>query len=212
MADIYEDLSKSLITGNLTGIKRLTQQALDQGLKAKDVLDKGLLPGMDVVGQRFKTGEMFMPEVIYSAKTMHAAMEVLKPLLMGDDVEGTGVLVIGTVEGDLHDIGKNLVAMMMEGAGFTVIDLGTNVKSQTFVDAVKQHKPNLVGLSALLTTTMPKMKETIDSLKEAGLRDRVKVIIGGAPVTAEFMSRIGADGYGINAGAAVENAKTLVGK
>jgi 5-methyltetrahydrofolate--homocysteine methyltransferase len=212
MADIYEDLSKSLITGNLTGIKRLTQQALDQGLKAKDVLDKGLLPGMDVVGQRFKTGEMFMPEVIYSAKTMHAAMEVLKPLLMGDDVEGTGVLVIGTVEGDLHDIGKNLVAMMMEGAGFTVIDLGTNVKSQTFVDAVKQHKPNLVGLSALLTTTMPKMKETIDSLKEAGLRDRVKVIIGGAPVTAEFMSRIGADGYGINAGAAVENAKTLLGK
>jgi 5-methyltetrahydrofolate--homocysteine methyltransferase len=212
MADIYEDLSKSLITGNLTGIKRLTQQALDQGLKAKDVLEKGLLPGMDVVGQRFKTGEMFMPEVIYSAKTMHAAMEVLKPLLMGDDVEGTGVLVIGTVEGDLHDIGKNLVAMMMEGAGFTVIDLGTNVKSQTFVDAVKQHKPNLVGLSALLTTTMPKMKETIDSLKEAGLRDRVKVIIGGAPVTAEFMSRIGADGYGINAGAAVENAKTLLGK
>jgi 5-methyltetrahydrofolate--homocysteine methyltransferase len=212
MADIYEDLSKSLITGNLTGIKRLTQQALDQGLKAKDVLDKGLLPGMDVVGQRFKTGEMFMPEVIYSAKTMHAAMEVLKPLLMGDDAEGTGVLVIGTVEGDLHDIGKNLVAMMMEGAGFTVIDLGTNVKSQTFVDAVKQHKPNLVGLSALLTTTMPKMKETIDSLKEAGLRDRVKVIIGGAPVTAEFMSRIGADGYGINAGAAVENAKTLLGK
>jgi len=212
MADIYEDLSKSLITGNLTGIKRLTQQALDQGLKAKDVLEKGLLPGMDVVGQRFKTGEMFMPEVIYSAKTMHAAMEVLKPLLMGDDAEGTGVLVIGTVEGDLHDIGKNLVAMMMEGAGFTVIDLGTNVKSQTFVDAVKQHKPNLVGLSALLTTTMPKMKETIDSLKEAGLRDRVKVIIGGAPVTAEFMSRIGADGYGINAGAAVENAKTLLGK
>jgi 5-methyltetrahydrofolate--homocysteine methyltransferase len=212
MADIYEDLSKSLITGNLEGIKKLTQQALDQGLKAKDVLDKGLLPGMDVVGQRFKTGEMFMPEVIYSAKTMHAAMEVLKPLLMGDDAEGTGVLVIGTVEGDLHDIGKNLVAMMMEGAGFTVIDLGTNVKSQTFVDAVKQHKPNLVGLSALLTTTMPKMKETIDSLKEAGLRDRVKVIIGGAPVTAEFMSRIGADGYGINAGAAVENAKTLLGK
>ena len=212
MADIYEELSQSVITGNLEGIKKLTQQALDQGSKAKDVLDKGLLPGMDVVGQRFKTGEMFMPEVIYSAKTMHAAMGVLKPRLMGDDVQGSGVLVIGTVEGDLHDIGKNLVAMMMEGAGFTVIDLGTSVKSQTFVDAVREHKPKIVGMSALLTTTMPKMKETIDALKEAGLRDRVKVMIGGAPVTEEFMSRIGADGHGINAGAAVENAKKLVGK
>jgi 5-methyltetrahydrofolate--homocysteine methyltransferase len=212
MADIYEDLSKSVMTGDLTGAKRLTQEALDQGFKAKDVLDKGLLPGMAVVGQRFKTGEMFMPEVLFSAKTMHLAMEILKPLLVGSDAEGLGVMVIGTVEGDLHDIGKNLVAMMMEGSGFTVVDLGTNVKSQTFVDAVKQHKPNLVGMSALLTTTMPKMKETIDALKEAGLRNRVKVMIGGAPVTAEFMSRIGADGFGINAGAAVENAKKLVGK
>ncbi len=210
MSDIYEDISNSVITGNLAGVKKLMQQALDQGIHAKEVLDKGLLPGMDVVGKRFKTGEMWMPEVIFSAKTMHAAMEILKPFLAEGDTHGIGSVVIGTVEGDVHDIGKNLVAIMMEGAGFKVIDLGTNVKAQTFVKAVEQHKPDILGMSALLTTTMPKMKETIDALKWAGLREQVKVMVGGAPVTQDFVKQIGADGYGINAGDAIENAKKLV--
>jgi corrinoid protein of di/trimethylamine methyltransferase len=212
MADIYEELSRALITGDLQGAKKLTQDALNQRLKPKDILDKGLLPGLEIVGQRFKTGEMFMPEVVFSAKTMHAAMAILKPFLTEADSAGMGLVVIGTVEGDLHDIGKNMVAMMLEGAGFKVIDLGTNVKAHAFVDAAKQHKPQILGMSALLTTTMPKMKETIDALVEAGIRQQVQVMVGGAPVTVEFVKKIGADGYGINAGAAIENAKKLVGK
>lgn len=210
MAEILEKISESVIHADLEGVKKLTQQALDHGHVAKDILDNGLLPGLDIVGKRFKTGEMFMPEVIYSAKAMHAAMEILRGLLTEGDAHGTGSVVIGTVEGDLHDIGKNLVAMMMEGAGFKIINLGTNVKANTFVEAVRQHKPDIVGMSALLSTTMPKMKETLDALTEAGLRNRVKVMIGGAPVTEAFVKRIGADGYGINAGDAVENAKKLL--
>ena len=210
MADLYEEISNLVITANMEGVKKAVRQALAQGIPAKDVLDKGLLPGMDVVGKRFKTGEMFMPEVIFSAKTMHAAMEILKPSLTEGDTHSTGSVIIGTVEGDLHDIGKNLVAMMMEGAGFKVINLGTNVKAQTFLNAVKEHKPNILGMSALLTTTMPKMKETIEVLKEAGLRDQVKVMLGGAPVTQSFVNQVGADGFGMNAGDAVQQAKKLV--
>lgn len=210
MADIYEEISNLVITANVEGIKKAVRQALDQGIPAKDVLDKGLLPGMDVVGKRFKTGEMFMPEVIVSAKTMHAAMDILKPTLTEGDTRGSGSVIIGTVEGDLHDIGKNLVAMMLEGAGFKVMNLGTNIKAQTFVKAVEEHKPDILGLSALLTTTMPKMKETIDALKSAGLREQVKVMLGGAPVTQGFVNQIGADGFGMNAGDAVQKAKELV--
>jgi 5-methyltetrahydrofolate--homocysteine methyltransferase len=212
MAEIYGKISELLISGNIEEVQRLTRQALDEGVGPGEVLQKGLLPGMDVVGQRFKACEMFIPEVLRSAKTMHAAMEILRPLLSEADAAGMGTVVIGTVEGDLHDIGKNLVAMMLEGAGFTVVDLGTDVKPERFVKAVKEHRPAILGMSALLTTTMPKMGETVNALREAGIRDRIKVMAGGAPVTQEFVEQMGGDAYGSNATAAVEKAKMLMGR
>lgn len=212
MSELYGRMSEVLISGDIEEIKRLTQQALDSGAQAKEILEKGLLPGMDIVGQRFKACEMFIPEVLRSAKTMHAAMDILRPLLSESDAAGSGTVVIGTVEGDLHDIGKNLVGMMLEGAGFKVVDLGADVKPQDFVEASKEHKPQILGMSALLTTTMPKMGETINALREAGIRDQIKVMAGGAPVTQDFVEEIGGDAYGSNATAAVEKAKTLVGR
>jgi corrinoid protein of di/trimethylamine methyltransferase len=212
MSELYGKMSEVLISGGIEEIKQLTQQALDGGAEAKAVLEGGLLPGMDIVGQRFKACEMFIPEVLRSAKTMQASMEILRPLLSDADAAGAGMVIVGTVEGDLHDIGKNLVGMMLEGAGFRVVDLGTDVKPQDFVEAAKEHKPNIVGMSALLTTTMPKMGETVNALKEAGIRDQIKVMAGGAPVTQDFVDEIGADAYGSNATAAVEKAKSLVGK
>src|SRR5210317_1883052 len=161
MSELYEKMAKELIAGNEAEVKKLTQEAVDGGATAREVLDNGLLAGMDVVGKRFKAGDMFIPEVLLCARTMHGAMDILKPLLSEADSKGAGKVVIGTVEGDLHDIGKNLVAMMMQGSGFKVIDLGVNLKPQAFVDAVKEHKPDIIGMSALLTTTMPKMEETI---------------------------------------------------
>ena len=207
MSELYGRMSGELVSGNIEEIKKLTQQALDEGTPAQEILEKGLLPGMDIVGQRFKAAEMFIPEVLRSAKAMHAAMEILRPLLSESEAAAAGTVVIGTVEGDLHDIGKNLVAMMLEGVGFKVVDLGSNVKPQAFVEAAKEHKPNIIGMSALLTTTMPKMGETIHALKEAGIRDQIKVMAGGAPVTQEFVDEIGADTYGANAAAAVEKAR-----
>ncbi|MCX6028070.1 MAG: corrinoid protein [Chloroflexi bacterium] len=211
MSEMYGQLSVAVLGGSLKEIKKLTQMALDGGASAQQVLDLGLLPGMDEVGKRFKVGAMFIPEVLLSAKTMTAAMELLKPLLAQTEGGGRGTVVIGTVQGDLHNIGKNLVAMMLEGAGFTVVDLGIDVKPQAFLDAVKQHKPKLLGMSALLTTTMPRMGETIHALEEAGVRGQVKVMVGGAPVTQEFVTKIRADAYAANAGTAVEVAKALVG-
>jgi 5-methyltetrahydrofolate--homocysteine methyltransferase len=210
MSDLYAAIAESVISGNIAEIKKLTQQALGQGDKAQTVLEKGLLPGMNFVGERFKVGEMFIPEVLLSARTMSSAMEILRPLLSESEIKGVGTLVIGTVEGDIHNIGKNLVAMLLEGSGFKVIDLGIDVPSQKFVDAVKTQKPNIVGLSALLTTTMPKMKEVIESLVEAGLRKSVKVLVGGAPVTEKFARDIGADGYAPNGGEAIAKAKALL--
>lgn len=210
MSELYEKMAKELIVGNEAEVKKLTQEAIDGGATARDVLDNGLLAGMDVVGKRFKAGDMFIPEVLLCARTMHGAMDILKPLLSEADQAGSGKVVIGTVEGDLHDIGKNLVAMMLQGGGFKVIDLGTNIKPQDFVEAVKEHKPQIVGMSALLTTTMPKMEETIAALKEAGVRDQIKIMAGGAPVTQEFIEKIGADAYGANAAAASEKAKELL--
>ena len=169
-----------------------------------------LIAGMDVVGQKMKAGEMFIPEVLHSAKVMQAALDLLGPQLSDQERRGLGTYVIGTVEGDLHDIGKNLVSMMLGGAGFKVVDLGTNVKPQDFVEAVKEHQPSIIGMSALLTTTMPKMKETIEALKEAGIRDQVKIMAGGAPVTQNFIDEIGADAYGSNAAVASDIAKTLI--
>ena len=210
MSDLYAAIAESVISGNIAEIKKLTQQALGQGDKAQTVLEKGLLPGMNFVGERFKVGEMFIPEVLLSARTMSSAMEILRPLLSESEIKGVGTLVIGTVEGDIHNIGKNLVAMLLEGSGFKVIDLGIDVPSQKFVDAVKTQKPNIVGLSALLTTTMPKMKEVIESLVEAGLRKSVKVLVGGAPVTEKFARDIGADVYAPNGGEAIAKAKALL--
>jgi corrinoid protein of di/trimethylamine methyltransferase len=210
MDALFEKIAERLIVGKIDEVKELSQQALDQGATAKEIIDKGLLAGMDVVGKRFKAGDMFIPEVLLCARCMHGAMDILKPLLSEADAAGVGIFMIGTVEGDLHDIGKNLVSMMLQGAGFEVIDLGTNITPQQFVDAVKEHKPTILGLSALLTTTMPKMEETINALKEAGIRDQVKIMAGGAPVTQAFVDEIGVDAYGANAASATEKAKELM--
>ena len=210
MDALLEKIAERLIVGKIDEVKELSQQALDNGTSPRDIIDKGLLAGMDVVGKRFKAGDMFIPEVLLCARCMHGAMDILKPLLSEADSAGVGIYVIGTVEGDLHDIGKNLVSMMLQGAGFEVIDLGTNIKPQQFVDAVREHKPAILGLSALLTTTMPKMEETINALKEAGIRDQVKIMAGGAPVTQAFVDEIGADAYGANAASATEKAKELM--
>jgi len=210
MSKLLEKMAAALIAGKESEVKTLTQEALDNGVGAKEILDDGLLAGMDVVGKRFKAGDMFIPEVLLCARCMHGSMDTLQPLLSEGDAKGAGKVIIGTVDGDLHDIGKNLVAMMMQGSGFKVIDLGVNLSPQAFVAAVKEHKPDIVGMSALLTTTMPKMAETITALKEAGLRDQVKVMAGGAPVTQDFVDKIGADAYGANAATASEKAKALV--
>jgi 5-methyltetrahydrofolate--homocysteine methyltransferase len=209
MEELLERMANALIAGNQDEVIELTQKALDKGAEAKEILDKGLLTGMDVVGKRFKAGDLFIPEVLLCARCMHGAMDILKPLLSESDASGVGTYVIGTVEGDLHDIGKNLVSMMLQGAGFKVVDLGTNITAAQFVDAVKEHKPKIIGMSALLTTTMPKMEETIQALREAGIRDQVKIMAGGAPVTQDFVDKIGADAYGANAALAVEKAKEL---
>ena len=210
MSELFAKMSEAVIAADAETVNKLVEEALGNGIGAKEVLDNGLIPGMDIVGQRMKTGEMFIPEVLRSAKIMQAAMGLLRPHLSEKESLGLGTFVIGTVEGDLHDIGKNLVPMMLRGAGFTVVDLGTSVKPQDFVDAVKEHKAVVIGMSALLTTTMPKMDETVKALKEAGIREQVKIMAGGAPVTEKFVEEIGADAYGANAGSATEKAKELV--
>lgn len=212
MSDLLKALSDAVIEGDVEAARNAIHQALGSGVGAHALLDKGLLPGMEVVGQRFKCGESFIPEVLLSARTMQTGMDILRPLLSEKEAAGIGTVIIGTVEGDIHNIGKNLVAMMMEGAGFKVIDLGIDVKPQTFVEAARRHKADLVAMSALLTTTMPKMAATVEALKEAGIRDCVKIMAGGAPVTDEFVKRIGADGYGSNAAVAVDKAKELLGR
>ena len=211
MSELLGKMAESLIAGNIDDVVNMTKEALDAGTAPADILDQGLLAGMDVVGQRFKAEEMFIPEVLRCAKCMHGAMEILRPLLAETGAESIGTLIIGTVKGDLHDIGKNLVGMMFEGAGFNVVDLGIDKEPQVFVDAIKEHDARLIGMSALLTTTMPKMVETINAIKEAGVRDQVKILIGGAPITAAFAEEIGADGYASNAASAVEKAKELIG-
>jgi 5-methyltetrahydrofolate--homocysteine methyltransferase len=205
-----EQLTQALIAGNADLVNALTQALLAAGTPAREILDDALLPGMEVVGARMRSGECFIPEVLLSARTMQAALDTLKPFLAEGDSGATGAVVIGTVEGDLHDIGKNLVAMMLQGAGFAVFNLGTGVTPQQFVAAVREHRPQLLGMSALLTTTVPKMKATLEALEAAGLRDQVKVMVGGAPVTQAFADEIGADGYGANAGGAVDTAKALL--
>jgi 5-methyltetrahydrofolate--homocysteine methyltransferase len=199
-----------LYEGEDESVAELVQQALDQGLAPNEVLQGGLIAGMDQVGKDFKAGDLFVPEVLIAARAMHAGMHVLRPLLAETDSVSAGKYLIGTVKGDLHDIGKNLVKMMLEGAGFETVDLGTDVDPQAFVDAVREHQPLLVGMSALLTTTMVQMKATIEALEEAGLRDSVKIMVGGAPVTDAFAGQIGADAYAPDAASAVDRARELV--
>jgi len=207
---VLSKISSCVIEGNLNDIQALTNQALEEGISAKEILDQGLMPGMDHVGVEFKAGNMFVPEVLRSAKTMSGSMEILKPILSESGVEMVGKVILGTVKGDLHDIGKNLVGMMCEGAGFDVVDLGKDISPEAFVEAVKEHNPDIVGMSALLTTTMRTMESTIKALEEAGLRDKVKIMVGGAPVTKDFAEKIGADAYASNAAAAAEMATKFV--
>lgn len=210
MSEILSQISTAVIEGDFTSITGLTRDALDEGQGAQEILNNGLMPGMDHVGAEFKAGNMFVPEVLRSARAMQAAMDILKPLLAESGAQMVGKVLLGTVKGDLHDIGKNLVAMMCEGAGFEVKDLGKDVSPDDFVKAVKDFEPDVVGMSALLTTTMRAMENTIKALAEAGVRDRVKVIIGGAPVTQSFADQIGADGYASNAASASDLAKKLI--
>ncbi len=189
----------------------MTQALLASGASAREILDEALLPGMEVVGARMREGECFIPEVLLSARVMQACLDLLRPHMAAGESAGMGTVVIGTVEGDLHDIGKNLVSMLLQGAGFTVVNLGTGVSASAFVAAAREHEADVVGMSALLTTTLPHMAETIALLKAEGLREPVKVMVGGAPVTAAYADEIGADGYGANAGMAVERAKELMG-
>jgi 5-methyltetrahydrofolate--homocysteine methyltransferase len=212
MSELLEKIAAGIIEGNLNEVPDLVQNALDEGMEPSKILENGLVVGMNEVGKRFKLGSMFVPEVLRSARTMHAGQELLRPLLAEAGADLGGKIVLGTVQGDLHDIGKNLVGMMCEGAGFEVIDLGFNLEPDKFIEAIKTHQPSIVGMSALLTTTMRAMGHTIKAMEEAGLREKVKVMVGGAPVDAEFAKRIGADGYGHNAASGAEMAKKLVGR
>ena len=209
MSDILSEISTLVIEGNFNDMAAKTNAALKEGLGADEILNNGLMPGMDYVGVEFKAGNMFVPEVLRSAKTMQEAMNIVRPLLIEAGAETAGKIVLGTVKGDLHDIGKNLVGMMCEGAGFEIVDLGKDVEPEAFVEAVKEHKPRILGMSALLTTTMRAMERTIKALEEAGVRDAVKIMIGGAPVTQDFADQIGADGYAANAASASEVAKRI---
>ena len=211
MSRLYERLSTAVLEGDAEKAAKLTQKALDQELPAKEILDNGLVLGMNEVGVRFKRGDMFVPEVLMSADSMAAGMALLRPHLAASGAKMAGKILLGTVKGDLHDIGKNLVGMMCQGAGFEVIDIGFDAEPEKFIAAIKQQQPDIVGMSAMLTTTMRAMGHTIKAIEEAGLRDRIKIIVGGAPVDAEFAKRIGADGYGSNAPSGAELAQELAG-
>ncbi len=204
-------LSEALIAGDTEEVKKLTQTALEEGFVPNEIIKNGLINGMDVIGGRFKRREIFVPEVLIAARAMHGGMEVLKPYLVHGQSEPEGKIILGSAKGDLHDIGKNLVRMMLEGAGFEVIDLGVDISPEVFVKAVQKHKPHCIGISSLLTTTMPAMGKTIEALEKAGLRDQIKVLVGGAPVTQKYADQIGADGYAEDASSAVDVAKSLVG-
>lgn len=209
MADLNA-VAESIINGKADEVKNLVQGAVDEGVNVGEVLNDGLIKGMGVVGEKFKNNIFYVPEVLIAARAMKAGMEILRPLLADAGVEPLGKIAIGTVKGDLHDIGKNLVAMMLEGAGFEVIDLGIDVAPETFISAVTDQGAQVLAMSALLTTTMPSMKTAIDALKEAGIADNVKIMIGGAPVTQRYADEIGADGYARDAASGADIAKELI--
>jgi 5-methyltetrahydrofolate--homocysteine methyltransferase len=207
---VLDDLSQSVIDGNRSQTQELVKEAIAENLPAEQILKEGLIRAMAEVGHKFECGEYFVPEMLIAARAMQSGLSLLRPYLITAKVQAIGKVIIGTVQGDLHDIGKNLVAMMLEGAGFEVIDLGVDVSPEKYVQAVKEHHPDLVACSALLTTTMPRMKDIIDALKENGLRDQVKVMIGGAPVTEGFANQIGADACALDAASASTCAKGLI--
>ncbi len=207
LREIYE----YTVSGNAAKVKELVQQALDEGVAPSEIIAKYLIPAMGEVGDRFERNEFYVPELLIAARAMQGALAIVKPLLADTDLKPTGRVAIGTVKGDLHDIGKNLVSMMLQGAGFEIVDLGVDAAPEKFVETVKQNQVNVLALSALLTTTMPAMKATIDALSAAGVRDRVKVVIGGAPVTQRYADEIGADGYAPDANSAVRKTKELLG-
>jgi 5-methyltetrahydrofolate--homocysteine methyltransferase len=209
--DDFKALADAVIKGDIKTALAETQKTLDAGSNASDILDKGLIATMDEVGERFSKGLIFVPQMLRSAKTMQECTKLLKPYFEEGDVTTKGKVLIGTVKGDLHDIGKNLVSMMLEGAGFTITDLGVDISPEKFVEKTKEVEPDIVGMSALLSTTMPAMPETIEALEKAGLRDKVKVIIGGAPVTEKYAQKITADAYASDAGSAVTKVKNLLG-
>lgn len=203
-----EKFHTALSQGRIDDVKQLTQEALETGESAETVLKGGLIQAMDRIGVKFKNGEIYIPEVLIAARAMHAGMAILKPILSKSTTTLTAKILVGTVKGDLHDIGKNLVIMMLEGGGFEVVDLGIDVPQNKFIEAIREHQPQVVGLSALLTTTMKEMKDTIQAIKQAGLKEKVKIIVGGAPVTEKFAREIGADGYAPDAASAVDLVKS----
>lgn len=204
--EILNEISQYLQQGRAKNVKELVQKAIDEGIDAKTVLEEGLLAGMSVIGGKFKNNEVYVPDVLIAARAMNAGTEILKPLLATSGVQAAGKVVLGTVKGDLHDIGKNLVRMMMEGKGLEVIDLGTDVPSEKFISAVKETGANIIACSALLTTTMNEMKTVVDAAKEAGIREQVTIMVGGAPVTDKFCKSIGADIYTSDAASAADAA------
>ncbi|HVM57967.1 MAG TPA: corrinoid protein [Gaiellaceae bacterium] len=203
-------LTEAVIVGNAPEAEALTRTALDEGVAPTAIVDEGLIVAMGIVGDRFGRGEIYVPEMLLSARAMQHALAVVEPLLVGDDISSRGSVVIGTVKGDIHAIGKNIVGIMLRGSGFTVLDLGVDVPADRFVGAIEEHRPDILAMSALLTTTMPRMETVIEALDGAGVRDEVKVMVGGAPITEEFARSIGADGYGRDAGAAAARARELV--
>jgi len=205
-----KELQEALFRGDILKVKEITQRALWEKIEPKEILEQGLIKGMKVVGIKFKNNEIFLPEVLLASQAMYGGLELLQPELIESGVKAVGKVIIGTAKGDLHDIGKNLVAMMLRGGGFEVIDLGINVPPEKFLKASQEHQPDIVGISALLTTTMIGMKDVITIFKKAGLRNKIKVMVGGAPVTQEFADEIGAEGYAPDAASAVEKAKELL--
>lgn len=210
MQEELKALAQAILEGKRNDAAELTQKLVDAGVTPKLILDEGLIAGMSVAGEKFKNGEYFVPEILVAARAMKASMEILRPLLVATDIQPIGTIVIGTVRGDLHDIGKNLVAMMVEGAGFRVVDLGVDVTADKFIAAAKEHNAQIVGMSALLTTTMTYIPEVIKAFDSEGLRPKVKIIIGGAPVTQEWANQIGADAYAPDAATAVDKCKELL--
>ena len=208
--EILKDIAQNLIAGDDEKVAELVAQAIQTDVPTVEILDDGLIAGMSVVGDRFRNHEMFLPEVLLSARAMTAGVSLLKPLLVAEEVPSRGKVILGTVQGDLHDIGKNLVGIMLQGAGFEVLDLGTDVPAEKFIDTALAENASIIGLSALLTTTMPRMKSVVDLVEERGLSDELKVIVGGAPLSEEFAESIGAQGYAYDAANAVEKVVALV--